>query len=594
MQQELEQEVKELSSIKGFDWRHAFSDDHYKSLLQSHFHFFNHIELYDVISDTRLEIELSSPQLLDWRISSPDIKLSERVSLSASYTLLSSRSLVISFSALIFVWFCYFITLFFFAGKAGKRLFKLERKARKMANAKRRSEHLKYRSFTRLLDSLLDELSWSREEQLRVDKFIRSQTFLDPELGIGNRMFFDHRLEAVLNEDDTGQLGAVAFLHFHELDKIENLYGVDFAQDILTECTDIVSRNLNLSSEALLARRTYMELAILMPAISNKVLEKTANQIINALHHVQLPDEVEADSFFHIGIARYKAKDSAYQVLYEADMALKTAELQGPNGWFVYDNGDEQGEPEMGTLKWRTYLDNVIKNERFLLSFQAVMKNGQDKPHHYEVLVKVPDQEQGQLNAQIFRPMAKKCGLQTKIDQIVLERLFAMFRKSEDKACSASVHLSLESLLNADFLAWFDRLLSYNQQHSDKLIIELNELTLKRHSDAIEGILTDLSKKGVRILIAQVGQYVVNASYLKQHPITYLKLHTSVVRNIQQRPENQLFLRSLKSACASSHIRVFANGVETEDEWEMLSQLDIDGGQGHYFSNESFKKLPCA
>ena len=63
-----------------------------------------------------------------------------------------------------------------------------------------------------------------------------------------------------------------------------------------------------------------------------------------------------------------------------------------------------------------------------------------------------------------------------------------------------------------------------------------------------------------------------------------MKLHRSIVLDIDKKTENQVFIQSLKTLAAAKSIAVYALGVERKAEWRTLLQLDVKGGQGHFFT----------
>ncbi|NTS75853.1 EAL domain-containing protein [Catenovulum sp. SM1970] len=582
MQHEINYQV---ASIKPYlkQWPDQALNTEQSQFIQQRFHSFNHVDVLHFAHQKQLP--LVEAKLFDWIRTTERVKITDNTSLRLTYTLLPTRAVYYLFSLAVALISLSCLVLAVVAKMVEAKFFSLEKKARKLAIAKRRSEHIKNRSLLGLLDSLLDELAWSRNEQTRIDKFIRKQTFLDAELGIGNRIFFDHRIEAALNANEHGQSGAVMLVHFHELDRVEKLHGAETARHILLEYCHLINQSHNLPTEPLLARRAYMELAVLFVDIDDKDLIAEAELLLQRLKLVELPDNIDPDNFYHIGLAPFKSGYTAYQVLSEADMALRNAQLQGPSGWFMYEDNEKPKTAVMGALKWRTLLEKSVSTANFVLLFQPVLGTN-SQAHHQQVFVKLPDDDGNLLNASVFLPMAKKCGFQARIESIVIKKLFDLFNQDASSRASSCISLSCESLVNKDFFNWLDGFLIEQDEQRDRMIIALNEYALNQYSNELIRPLKRLSELGIRILVEQVGQYVVHSGYLRQHPIAYLKLHVSIIRNIQSRPENELFIRSLKGAVAGSPVRLFASGVSEHDEWQALLKLQIDGGQGQLFDEK--------
>ena len=91
---------------------------------------------------------------------------------------------------------------------------------------------------------------------------------------------------------------------------------------------------------------------------------------------------------------------------------------------------------------------------------------------------------------------------------------------------------------------------------------------------------------GCKVAVGQAGRSIVSTHYLKELPISYLKLHRSLIKQIDQRHENQLFVRSLLGACEGLTTQVIAVGVDNKQENETVLQLGVQGLQGRFLDAE--------
>ncbi len=431
----------------------------------------------------------------------------------------------------------------------------------------------------------------------RVDQLLRERALLDPETGIGNREFFTNRLEAfLLAESDTKEevRGAVILIQCNEGELIESLYGRKPALAIIEAIIMTIKLRLQHINQYFIARRSEYELALLLPGFFVKETEKLANRLLKNLTVQTLPVGINQDEFIHMGITCFTYKHKSYQIMAEADMALRSAQLQGPSQWFMYDSGEVLKESAKGSLQWRTFLTHAIKRNAFVLFFQPTIASKGQKTLHHEVLAKVRD-KQGQLvSARVFLPMAKKCGLSKQIDMLVFDQICRMLsyenqsyeKESNEKnqQDSCSLNLSVDSLLSTEFVNEMLTKLSHQPNVASRLIIEISEYQLVSHLRELVPVLQRIKQSGVRLLADKVGQYVESANYLTLCPISYVKLHQSIVLKIHQKQENQVFIQSLKMICEQRHVQLFALGVECVEEWHTLLALGIDGGQGHFFT----------
>lgn len=423
-------------------------------------------------------------------------------------------------------------------------------------------------------DNVASDTAW--------DQSIRSSALLDQETRIGNRAFFDNRLQAFLKEDDVQ--GAVLLIQFKELELVQNLYGYQQALSLLLSLIQVTKQRLQNQPSYFIARQSEYELSILLPNVFMQEVEKLADRLVTNLQTVVMPVGINQEEFVHIGVSYFGYDQVPYQVMSEADMALRTAQLQGPSQWFMFEVGELEEVKAKGSLKWRTFLNGAIKGNGFVIFFQPVIASDSAKVLHHEVLSKVRDKNGVMISARIFFPMAKKCGLTVQIDLLILEQVCRVLAYEQEQQDHCSINISIDSLLSEGFTDKFLSIMHRFPAVKEKIMIEVSEYQLVNNLTQLQPALAALNNAGVKIIADKVGQYVVSAHYINIYPIYAMKLHRSIVIDIDKKTENQVFIQSLKTLAAAKNIPVYALGVEKQAEWRTLLQLGVKGGQGHFFT----------
>ncbi|XQW85537.1 EAL domain-containing protein [Thalassotalea piscium] len=413
------------------------------------------------------------------------------------------------------------------------------------------------------------------------DMLLREKALLDSETGIGNREFFSNRLEALLKEEDAH--GAVLFLHFKECEIVQSLYGKQQALALLVTLIHTIQHRLSHLPSFFIARRNEFELALLIPAIYVKDTEKLATRLINNLMTVPLPVGISNDEFIHIGISFFRYGAKSYQVMSEADMALRSAQLQGPSQWFMYDKNEV--EQAKGSLKWRTLLTKAITKKSFVIFLQPVVGQDTNTILHHEVVIKIQEQKTKWINDRVFMPMVRKCGFTQQVDLLIFKQVCQLLTDNKTQGL-CSLNLSIESLMSTEFIEEIKGVLLAYPDIAKKIIIEISEYHLVNHLTQLTPILFTLNEQGMMIFADKVGQYVVSSKYLKTCPISAIKLHLSIVLDIHHKPENQTVIQSLKGICEPLNINIYALGVDCQEEWQTLKQLGVSGGQGLFFTKQ--------
>lgn len=436
-------------------------------------------------------------------------------------------------------------------------------------------------SITSAINVIYQQLMQNQMQNIATDANMKASVLLDQETGIGNRAFFDNRLHAYLNEGDAQ--GIVLLIQFNGCDLVEHLYGQASSKALLSSFILIIEKRLESYQHSVIARRGDFELAVLLPRVFNQEAEKIASRILRNLQMTVLPVGINRDELVHIGISSISQRSEFFDVMAEADMALRSAQLQGPSQWFIYRVGELKNIKEKGSLQWRTLLNRALVKQSFVLFFQPVVACIDREILHHEVFAKLPNGDEKMISASIFIPMANKCGLTRAIDFSILDKVCQKLTRESDPK-DYSINLSIDTLLFASFAEDFSQLMSDYLAITKYLIIEISEYQLVQHINKLIPIFSLLETLNIRLVVDKVGQSIVSANYINCLNLYGLKLHSSIVLNIHQRTENQVFIQSLMRLTKPKQLDVYALGIESKEEWQMLKKLEVRAGQGHLFT----------
>ncbi|MCU8043413.1 MULTISPECIES: RNase E specificity factor CsrD [unclassified Shewanella] len=453
----------------------------------------------------------------------------------------------------------------------------------------------KPRLINRALTKLLEELQDAQKERGRFDKFIRSNTFLDAETRIGNRLFLNNRLDALSHNQAMLAHGVIYLLEMDDLDLLQQSQGEAVTKELLNSTVNAISQLLQTQANSIFARRSHNQFAIVVPQISLIEADQFASKLLKICLSQPLPDVENSDNFFHLGCAYFTAGDNAAQLIEEADMALRAAQLQGNSNWFMYDKGAIDEEFAKGSVRWRSFLENALVQRRFFPFSQPIIDSDGNE-HHKEIFTRARDNQGALIRATLFIPMANKCGLMPQVERQIIERvLLLLSNELVDGVSNAqtvkksapqiySINLSLDSLMSRAFTQWLKTTLLEYRHLTTRLIFEVSEDIVIQHQEKLQPKLDMIRKMGARLCVDHVGQQVVGTYYIRECHFDLIKLHRSIVRHIHLRPENQLFIRSLIGGLYRTEVQVCAEGVEVFEEWQTLQILGVGAAQGMYFS----------
>ncbi|MCG3721783.1 RNase E specificity factor CsrD [Vibrio cincinnatiensis] len=445
---------------------------------------------------------------------------------------------------------------------------------------------------SKAMDSLIEELQDARQERSRFDGFIRSQTFLDQLTGSANRVLFDSKLESGLLE--SGARGGVIMIRLDELELLREELGKRIADDLVVEVGECLSNIIARYPDVILSRYYESVFAIFMPHQNSKEVAHVASQSLKFIEKIIPPLPLDRDNWVHIGMSMYQEGERRGRIIDEVETALRSAQMQGGNAWSRF-NKVARVEDERGSVRWRTLFDQILLPEKISLFRQAcylITASNDLTLVHYELFARIYDSDQGLLKASRFISAVETVGYEMVLDRAVFIRTLELIRNEQTTECY-SVNLHVVPFSDKMYWRWFrNELMQLPSALRSRLSFEFAEGRLVQHLDYMRPVMKMIRGLGCQLVVGQAGRTIVTTHYIKDLRIDYLKLHRSLIKNIHQRHENQLFVRSLIGVCSGTPTQVIAVGVENEAEWQCLLSLGVNGVQGRLFDAEQPLSVP--
>ncbi|SLM61461.1 MULTISPECIES: RNase E specificity factor CsrD [Dickeya] len=431
------------------------------------------------------------------------------------------------------------------------------------------------------LDQLLLDLVEAREARSRVDTLIRSFAAQDSQTGLNNRLFFENQLATQLEDpEEVGTHGVVMMIRLPDFDTLQETHGYGgVVEEYRNTLINLLSTFVLRYPSALLARYYHSDFTVLLPHRTLKEADSIASQLVKAIDILPSTPLIDREDILHIGICAYHGGQSTEQVMESVEDATRNAVLQGGNGWCVYDRrGPEKGR---GSVKWRTLLEHtLLRGGPRLYQKPAITCGGE--VHHREMFSRIYDGSQELLEAE-YMPLVQQLGLTAGYDRQLINRVISLTVSWQDSVLAFPI--TVDSLLQRPFLRWLrETLLQCPKKQRERLLFELSESEVCQYIGRLRPILAMITGLGCRLAVTQAGLTLVSTAYIKSLRVEVIKLHPGLVRSLDKRPENQLFISSLTEACKGTHAHVFASGVRTKEEWQTLMDKGVCGGQGDLFA----------
>lgn len=232
-------------------------------------------------------------------------------------------------------------------------------------------------------------------------------------------------------------------------------------------------------------------------------------------------------------------------------------------------------------------LRHALERQEFLLHYQPKVAIKTGRIVGMEALVRWRHPEKGIVPPAEFIPLAEETGLIIPIGEWVL-RTACIQTKTWQTAGMApirvAVNLSARQLQNQNLVEIVERALSESGLEPNFLELELTESVLMQNLEHNSVSLDKLHRMGVEIAIDDFGTGYSSLAYLKRFPISSLKIDRSFVRDLTLESDSQAIVKTIITLARSLKRKVVAEGVETEEQLEILRSLDCDEMQGYLFN----------
>jgi EAL domain-containing protein (putative c-di-GMP-specific phosphodiesterase class I) len=295
------------------------------------------------------------------------------------------------------------------------------------------------------------------------------------------------------------------------------------------------------------------------------------------------PSEAAYTVTASIGVA-IGDRESATDLLRDADVALYQAKAAGKNGYTVFHQRmQDEVESRLGTeMDLRFALDD----QQFFLMYQPTFDIARVETNGAEALLRWRHPTRGVVPPVDFIPLLESNGLIVPVGLWVLReacRQGAQWR-SAGYPTRISVNVSARQLESGTFAEDVARALGDNGLPAELLTVEITEATLMRDANATVDRLTALKGLGIFLAIDDFGTGYSSLAYLRQFPVDILKIDRSFISTIAESYESTVLVHSLVQLGKTLGLEVVAEGVEDTTQLDHLQREQCDTGQGYLFS----------
>jgi len=433
------------------------------------------------------------------------------------------------------------------------------------------------------IGELAETIDLMREHVGEREEEIRKLAYADTLTDLPNRVLFDDRLNqtVALAKRKDGAF-AVVILDMDRFKYINDVLGHESGDFVLKE----VARRLKftLRDSDTVARLGGDEFALLLQDVSEDDILIAVGRISAAFDEPVTLNNQPIDIGCSIGVAKFPQHGTdTSTLLRRADMAMYSAKRSDMDFAFYDPNCDEHREVHLSLL---SEIKRAIEHDELQLFYQPKITFDDSSMLSVETLIRWQHPNRGLIPPDEFIPFAEQTGAIRLITRWVIAN--AMVQASNWAAqglkIKMSVNISARDLLDSDFSSYISNRLEENKVDPATMCMEITESALMEDPTKARRTVEELHQLGLSISIDDYGTGYSSLAYVKNLPVNELKIDREFIKNMIENKEDVAIVRSTIELGHNLGLSVVAEGIEREEEMQMLKSFGCDQAQGYLIS----------
>lgn len=413
-------------------------------------------------------------------------------------------------------------------------------------------------------------------------------------------LFFENFQKAINTAKKNDKQVALIFLDIDDFGEIKNSFGYAFSDALL----DAVAKRLILlvnKRKKLLAHFRSDQFAIILEyGHDEKTIHAFCTQLLETFTSPFIIMGHELSITTCVGVSIYPTDGTDIeQLLKNAGSACRQAKKSGTHAYNFYTPAIQNEIAE--TQKIITQLHHAIENNELVACYQAKVDVKTRKIVGAEALLHWHNAVLGTVSPAKFIPIAEQAGLILSLGKWILKEACIQTKKWHDNGFpnfAIAINLSSYQFKTGDITEQVAETIWENGLDPHTIELEITESAIMENIEKSLLMLKVLKTMGVKISIDDFGTGYSSLSQLRKFPVNYLKIDQSFTKDIHAKDKNSNDSQLVKNIIIMAKdmgIKVIAEGVETEDEFEFLKKEGCDLIQGYLFSKpipaDEFTKL---
>ncbi|MFZ6748879.1 putative bifunctional diguanylate cyclase/phosphodiesterase [Undibacterium sp. Ren11W] len=432
-------------------------------------------------------------------------------------------------------------------------------------------------------------------ERMAAAEEIKHLAFYDSLTRLPNRrLLLDRLKQALAASSRNNRHGALLMVDLDLFKNLNDMHGHDMGDLLLQQVALRLSTCIREGDTV--SRFGGDEFIVMLEGLSGSTAEAAAHtkaigeKILAALN---LPYQLSTHQYqlsASIGVTMFNSQEKTIEELMkQADMAMYQAKNSNRNMLCFFDPHMQHAIEQRTKLELE--LRQALAQNQFELYYQIQM-NSAHQALGAEALIRWHHPANGLMYPQEFIPLAEESGLILGLGYWVMESACAQIKLWQEDTLTRqlvlAINVSAKQFRQTDFVAQVQELLRRYAIPAKLLKLELTESLLLDNIEDTINTMNDLKSMGLLFSLDDFGTGYSSLQYLKRLPLDQIKIDQSFVRDLATDSNDKAIVRTVIAMAHSLNLDVIAEGVETEEQRQRLSEKGCGHYQGYLFS----KPLP--
>ena len=428
-------------------------------------------------------------------------------------------------------------------------------------------------------------------ERKKSQEMIRHLAYYDSLTNLPNRAFFMNKLNNALKESkEMNKKCAVIFIDLDDFKRINDTLGHSYGDELLK----IIGSLLQLCTKdpECVARTGGDEFTVILNNISDaNEVSCYCEKIVNLFKIPLVIWEKHIYSSASIAAAVFPDDgDDANSILKNADVAMHNAKESGKNKYIFYNSS--MREELLRKAEIDRALRNALIDNEFNIYYQPQVDVKTGRIRGFEALLRWKSKTLGFVSPVEFISIAEETGLIIPIGEQVLRRVCWQNKIWRQKGYSydvLAINVSPVQIRSQNFSNTVKEIINKTETKKGTIEFEITESVLIKYTDYNLKLINELKDAGIKFALDDFGTEYSSLNYLKLLPISTLKIDKSFIDHLKNSIVERAINSNIINLAHSINLSVVAEGVEEEEQVEILKDMNCDEIQGFYYS----KPLPA-